>query len=68
METELILALETEMTSLKAFGSDVYDHELTIEYLKTGVLPVHKDDIENYEILDSAVNDLEQLKKDYIAS
>jgi hypothetical protein len=65
MENELILALEDEMKRIKASGMDVEDSELTIEYLKTGVLPVSEDEIEDYPILESAVYDLEQLKKDY---
>lgn len=59
----LIAALRVERDKFIERNQDVENHDLAIKYLETGVEP--KVNIENFDILDTAVNDLETLYSDY---
>ena len=64
---KLIETLETEQVMLQKKGVDITDHILTIDFLVTNELPTHiMAVIEEYELLDMAVNDLETLYSDYV--
>ena len=66
-KVNLISALEAEMGRLDKAGVDTHDHYLTIDYLKTGSYGCDPSEVENFPILDAALNDYECLLSDYDA-
>lgn len=60
---KLITALEIEKERLNKFGADTYDHFITIDYLKTG--NYNLTEIEDYPLLNTALNDYKCLLSDY---
>ncbi len=59
---KLIEALEKERDAFKRRGQDTTEHDVAIEFLKTGVLPKS---LESFDLLDAAMYDFETLYKDY---
>lgn len=59
----IIKALEHERGLFIKKGQSTKDHDLTIEFLKTGNGEV--EDVDKYELLEAAVNDFETLYDDY---
>lgn len=59
---KLITALQAERDRFVANGCSTEDHDVTIEYLKTGTTTY---DWEDYDLLDGAIHDLEGLYSDY---
>jgi len=66
MKAKLIEALEKEKVRLDEFGADTFDHTLTIDYLKTGSYGCDPREVDNYPLLDCAINDYDQLVSDYL--
>ena len=66
MKQQLIEALEKEQVRLNEFGRDTFDHTLAIDYLKTGSYGCDPREVENYPILDAAINDYDTLVNDYL--
>lgn len=62
---KLIEKLTEEAKMLREkHGMATTDHTFAIEYIKTGGLPV-RIDLDDYDILSTAINDLECLFSDY---
>ena len=61
---KLIEELKKEAERLRKQQAVTIDHRYTIEYLETGKLPMLIN-IEEYDILNAAVNDYECLLSDY---
>ena len=66
MKAKLIEALEKEKARLDERSIDTRDHELAIDYLKTGSYGCDPLEVDEYPILDSAINDYDQLVNDYL--
>jgi len=66
MKAKLIEALEKEKLRLDGFGRCTFDHTLTIDFLKTGSYGCDPREVDNYPLLDSAINDYDQLVNDYL--
>jgi len=66
MKARLIEALEKEQVRLDKIGRCTFDHTLTIDFLKTGSYGCDPSEVDNYPLLDSAINDYETLLSDYI--
>jgi len=62
---KLIAALEAEKERLDKFGTDTHDHFITIDYLKTGSYGCDPTEVEEYPLLDAALNDYDCLLSDY---
>lgn len=62
---KLITALEAEKERLDKSGVDTKDHFITIDYLKTGSYGCDPTEVENYPLLEAALNDYECLLYDY---
>jgi len=64
MKDKLIEALTTERNLFSSRGQDTTEHDVAIEYLKTGKLPTDYIEYE-FELLDAAIHDIETLYSDY---
>jgi len=62
-KTNLIEALKKEREIFKNNGKDTTDHDVTIEYLETGLT---KENPDKFELLDAAINDYKCLCSDYL--
>jgi len=62
---KLITALEAEKELLDKLGVDTHSHFITIDYLKTGSYGCDPADVEDYPLLDAALNDYNCLLSDY---
>ena len=63
---KLIEALSKEKSRLESFGHhETHGHFLTIDYLKTGSYGCDPSEVEDYPLLDAALNDYECLLSDY---
>lgn len=59
---QLIERLESERQWFEEISKDITDHELAIEYLKTGNI---NGELEENELLDACVNDFQEIYKVY---
>jgi len=62
---KLITALEAEKELLDKLGVDTHSHFITIDYLKTGSYGCDPTEVEDYPLLDAALNDYNCLLSDY---
>ena len=62
---KLITALKSEQERLDKIGVDTDDHFITIDYLLTGSYGCDPSEIEDYPLLDAALNDYDCLLSDY---
>lgn len=60
---KLIAALEEERRRFDKMHQDTTDHDVAINWLKYGLLP--SQGIDQFELLDAAVNDFDTLCSDY---
>ena len=62
-EQVIIAALEDERALFAGRSQSTKNHDVTIEFLKTGNGEV--EDVDKYDLLDAAINDFETLYDDY---
>jgi hypothetical protein len=62
---KLIAALEAEKKRLDNIGEPTKDHYLTIDYLKNGTYGCDPSEVENYPMLDEAINNYDYLLQDF---
>lgn len=62
---KLIDALSLERDRFSSRGQDITDHNLAINYLKTGERPKYYED---YDLLSGCIDDYNQMLSDYLAN
>jgi len=63
VKEKLIAELEKERSLFDQRHQDTTDHDVTLNYLKHGIMPSMG--VDQYELLDAAINDYNTLCRDY---
>lgn len=62
---ELIKALQKERDEMNAKFMDIKDHVYALSYLSTGAIRCPQHEIEDFDLLEAAINDTQNLYNDY---